>query len=85
MLHANAHGPHIRACTCSNAGNEHPGPAPNVGRGGPEIDIIEAQITYRQGIGRVGSVSQSAQFAPYDPGYNYGQTAPASTIYNAAQ
>lgn len=36
-------------------------------------------------MGRVGSVSQSAQFAPYDDGYNYVQAEPASKIYNAAQ
>jgi beta-glucan synthesis-associated protein KRE6 len=65
------------ACTCP--GSDHPGPSTSVGRGVPEIDIFEAQInvsTFQ------GSVSQSAQIAPYDLGYNYTNTSPTTTIYN---
>lgn len=34
-------GQRLSACTCESAGDEHPGPV-GVGRGSPEIDILEA-------------------------------------------
>ena len=50
------------ACTCK--GQDHPGPNVRVGRGAPEIDIIEAQNA-NAGLRLQGEVSQSAQIAPY--------------------
>ncbi|KAF8158292.1 glycoside hydrolase family 16 protein [Crassisporium funariophilum] len=71
-------GQKVSACTCP--GSDHPGPSVNVGRGVPEIDIIEAQID----TDRVqGEVSQSFQCAPYDLGYNWITTPPATTIYDS--
>jgi hypothetical protein len=32
---------HHRACTCP--GEDHPGPVNNIGRGAPEIDVLEAE------------------------------------------
>ena len=57
-----------RACTCP--GEEHPGPTNSKGRGAPEIDIFEAsRDKSRPPIG--GTVSQSAQFAPFTHDYLY--------------
>lgn len=56
-------GQKLSACTCP--GEEHPGPSVKVGRGGPEIDIIEAQSHPTANGELLGSVSQSAQIAPY--------------------
>ncbi len=61
-------GQRLSACTCPSAAADHPGPDVSVGRGAPEIDILEAQISYLDGA-LTGTVSQSAQFAPYDAGY----------------
>lgn len=63
-------GQRLSACTCPSAAGagDHPGPAPSVGRGAPEIDILEAQVSNVNGM-LSGTVSQSAQFAPYDAGY----------------
>lgn len=69
-------GQKLSACTCP--GSDHPGPSTNVGRGVPEIDIFEAQISNGQG-----GVSQSLQVAPYDLNYNFVTTPPISTIYNS--
>jgi len=55
-------GQRLSACTCK--GEEHPGPNVRTGRGAPEIDIIEAQISSRNGRLQ-GEVSQSAQIAPF--------------------
>ena len=68
----------MSACTCQVDAAEHPGPNINTGRGAPEIDILEAEKdkTGREG----GSVSQSAQFAPFSENYNFDQT--QTTIYN---
>ena len=66
------------ACTCP--GSDHPGPRTSVGRGVPEIDIFEAQInvtTFQ------GGVSQSAQIAPYDEGYDYDTDSSRTTIYDS--
>ncbi|KAF6743438.1 beta-glucan synthesis-associated protein-domain-containing protein [Ephemerocybe angulata] len=58
-----------RSSACSCPGSDHPGPAVNVGRGAPEIDIFEASIDKVTKSG--GTVSQSAQFAPFAHDYSY--------------
>ncbi|KII94974.1 glycoside hydrolase family 16 protein, partial [Plicaturopsis crispa FD-325 SS-3] len=58
-------GQRLSACTC--AGESHPGPKRNgkfVGRAAPELDVFEAQVS-----DKVGQVSQSAQWAPFNAGY----------------
>ncbi|KAM0755637.1 glycoside hydrolase family 16 protein [Meredithblackwellia eburnea MCA 4105] len=75
-------GQRLSACTC--AGEEHPGPNPSVGRGAPEIDVLEAGIGYRNGANE-GAVSQSAQFAPFDAQYLFNDQAPATTVYDAVE
>lgn len=60
-------GQKVSACTCK--GEDHPGPNPRVGRGAPEIDIIEAQNSNVRGRMQ-GEVSQSAQIAPYGTARN---------------
>ncbi|TFK37538.1 beta-glucan synthesis-associated protein KRE6 [Crucibulum laeve] len=61
-------GQRLSACTC--AGESHPGPmrpdGSYVGRAAPEIDMFEATVA--DGIGEV---SLSAQWAPYNAGYNW--------------
>ena len=66
-------GMRLPACTC--AGEDHP--TPGKSRSAPEIDALEASVSYL-GPGQtaaIGSASQSAQFAPFDIWYqpNYGQ------------
>lgn len=89
------------ACTC--AGGDHPGPNVGVGRGAPEIDIIEAyvsslpllaflhshfplhsQVSDHEGF-TYPSVSQSAQFAPFDDQYETVNSTPATILYDSAQ
>ncbi|KAH6901573.1 beta-glucan synthesis-associated protein-domain-containing protein [Coprinopsis sp. MPI-PUGE-AT-0042] len=61
-------GQRVSACTCP--GEDHPGPRHDKGRGAPEIDIFEAsRDKSRPPIG--GTVSQSAQFAPFTHDYLY--------------
>ncbi|EAU87725.2 hypothetical protein CC1G_08761 [Coprinopsis cinerea okayama7 len=61
-------GQKLSACTCP--GESHPGPmrpdGSYVGRAAPEIDVIEALVE-----NGVGQVSLSAQWAPYNAGYNW--------------
>ncbi|KAI9672482.1 MAG: hypothetical protein M1817_003248 [Caeruleum heppii] len=61
-------GQRLPACTC--AGEEHPNPG--MGRGAPEIDVLEAGADPRN---RLGLVTQSYQVAPFDiwyrPNYDY--------------
>ncbi|KAI9849038.1 MAG: hypothetical protein M1837_005929 [Sclerophora amabilis] len=60
-------GMRLPGCTCP--GEDHP--SPGKGRAAPEIDALEASVSYL-GPGEsnpVGSVSQSAQFAPFDIWY----------------
>jgi beta-glucanase (GH16 family) len=61
-------GQRLSRCTCD--GENHPGPKHSdgtyVGRGAPEIDIFEAQVS-----NKVGQVSQSAQWAPFDARYHW--------------
>lgn len=63
-------GQRLSACTCP--GENHPGPVlangSFVGRGASEIDIFEATVNEKKGTG---SVSQSAQWAPFNPNYEY--------------
>ncbi|KAF5371800.1 hypothetical protein D9758_003386 [Tetrapyrgos nigripes] len=73
-------GQRLSRCTCP--GESHPGPTHDdgtfVGRSAPEIDIIEAQTTRREG-----SVSQSGQWGPFDFGYEWKNTSDVVTIYDA--
>ncbi|TFK40642.1 glycoside hydrolase family 16 protein [Crucibulum laeve] len=71
-------GQRLSACTCP--GSDHPGPKPNVGRGVPEIDIIEAEIDVSR---FVGGASQSYQIAPYNLQYLIDDNTPATTIYDS--
>ena len=65
-------GQRLSRCTCD--GETHPGPKHDdgtyVGRSAPEIDIFEAVVTEAEG----GEISQSAQWAPYNPNYEYVNT-----------
>lgn len=72
-------GQRLSACTCP--GSDHPGPKYNVGRGVPEVDIIETQIDVSRFVGQV---SQSYQCAPYNYQYNFDGTSPATTIYDSS-
>jgi hypothetical protein len=76
LLRIPADRPYISACTCP--GEDHPGPSNSVGRGAPEIDVLEAEMNKQTGVGQV--VSQSAQFAPFTQNYNYDTS--QFTIYN---
>ena len=55
-------GQKLNACTCD--GEDHPNPG--VGRGAPEIDIIEGEVDTTLGVGLA---SQSMQIAPFDIWY----------------
>ncbi|KAG7193500.1 beta-glucan synthesis-associated protein [Scheffersomyces spartinae] len=61
-------GQRLNSCTCN--GQVHPNPG--VGRGAPEIDVLEAEMDTNI---KVGVASQSFQVAPYDiwymPDYNF--------------
>jgi beta-glucanase (GH16 family) len=63
-------GQRLSRCTCK--GEAHPGPihadGTPVGRSAPEIDILEAQVTEDT---RIGMVSQSCQWAPFDANYEW--------------
>lgn len=59
-------GQRLSSCTCP--GEDHPGPSVSVGRGAPEIDILEVEHN-KVGSGQV--VSQSGQFAPFTHDYVY--------------
>ncbi|KAJ7229413.1 beta-glucan synthesis-associated protein-domain-containing protein [Mycena haematopus] len=74
-------GQKLSACSCP--GSDHPGPDVSVGRGAPEIDILEAEKDKVNAEGQV--VSQSAQFAPFTANYQYNNaTADEFTVYNPA-
>ena len=61
-------GQRLSRCTCEND-DTHPGPKHDdgtwKGRAAPEIDMFEATVA-----GNEGEVSQSAQWAPFNPSYN---------------
>ncbi|KAI1791121.1 beta-glucan synthesis-associated protein [Ganoderma leucocontextum] len=65
-------GQRLSRCTCP--GESHPGPVHDngeyVGRSAPEIDMFEAQIGGSTLGGKVGAVSQSGQWAPFNWKYN---------------
>lgn len=72
-------GQRASACTCK--GQPHPGPKNNVGRGAPEIDILEAQVDWRG----YGTASQSIQIAPFDYRWNWNNmTSDGLEIYNSS-
>lgn len=75
-------GQRLSRCTCPDDPT-HPGPKhPDgtwVGRAAPEIDVIEAQVDQHTLIGHV---SQSAQWAPYNPYYQWINTTETFKIYN---
>lgn len=60
-------GQRLNSCTCSGA--DHPNPG--VGRGAPEIDVIEAEIATdpNHKMPNIGVASQSLQLAPFDIWY----------------
>ncbi|GAA5870600.1 hypothetical protein JCM8547_002058 [Rhodosporidiobolus lusitaniae] len=62
-------GQRFSRCTCSSE-TDHPGPQYGngtwKGRGASELDIFEATVDATNGIGEI---SQSAQWAPFNPGY----------------
>ncbi|EEB99297.1 hypothetical protein MPER_01048, partial [Moniliophthora perniciosa FA553] len=66
----------------NNALSEHPGPVHSdgtfVGRGAPEIDMFEAQVS-----DLVGEVSQSAQWAPFNDRYVWKNTSDNLIINDA--
>ncbi|KAF8973276.1 glycoside hydrolase family 16 protein, partial [Flammula alnicola] len=76
-------GQRLSRCTCS--GESHPGPKHSdgtfVGRSAPEIDIFEAQIDSGTLISQV---SQSAQWAPFNAGYQWDHTQDNMIIYNSS-
>ena len=67
-------GMRLPACTCSGADT----PSPGKSRSAPEIDALEASVGYLDppAGAAIGSVSQSAQVAPFDIWYqpNYGES-----------
>ncbi|GJE84331.1 glycoside hydrolase family 16 protein [Phanerochaete sordida] len=81
-------GQKLSRCTCK--GEDHPGPKHSdgtfVGRAAPEIDMFEAQVTTsapNSAGSLVGQVSQSAQWAPFDPAYDWtNNTQNWGAIYN---
>jgi len=66
-------GMRLPACTCSN--QDHPNPGKS--RTAPEIDALEASVTFLEEGNQagIGVASQSAQFAPFDiwyqPNYDF--------------
>ncbi|KAI6129754.1 glycoside hydrolase family 16 protein [Pisolithus croceorrhizus] len=69
----------LSSCTCP--GGDHPGPSVSVGRGVPEIDILETQVDVSVFKGQV---SQSFQTAPYNYMYQFNNASPATTINDTA-
>ncbi|KAJ7140118.1 glycoside hydrolase family 16 protein [Mycena filopes] len=75
-------GQRLSACTCP--GSDHPGPAPSVGRGVPEIDIIEALVEIDGTAPNFrGQVSQSYQVAPYNAQRQFINASAVTPIQNA--
>ncbi|KAJ7778805.1 glycoside hydrolase family 16 protein [Mycena maculata] len=75
-------GQRLSACTCP--GSDHPGPATSVGRGAPEIDILEAQVEI-DGTAPYfrGEVSQSYQLAPYNLNFDFDNSSSVTPIVNS--
>jgi len=74
-------GQRLSRCTCADD-DTHPGPKHQdgtwVGRSAPEIDVFEAAVSQQD----VGRVSQSAQWAPFDPNYDWQNTTDNTIINN---
>lgn len=74
-------GQRLSRCTCD--GEAHPGPKHDdgtyVGRSAPEIDVFESQISDDGG-----TVSQSAQWAPFNEEYVWKNTSDNLKIYDSA-
>ncbi|KAF5371684.1 hypothetical protein D9758_003399 [Tetrapyrgos nigripes] len=72
-------GQRLSRCTCT--GESHPGPihadGTYVGRSAPEIDVFEAQVN-----NGIGYVSQSAQWGPFNPSYEWFNTSDTLIIYD---
>ncbi|KAJ7830201.1 glycoside hydrolase family 16 protein [Mycena leptocephala] len=76
-------GQRLSACTCP--GSDHPGPSTNIGRGVPEIDIIEALVEIDGTAPNFrGQVSQSYQVAPYNAQRQFNNASSATPIQNAS-
>ena len=76
-------GQRLSRCTCTNDVT-HPGPTLSngtfVGRGAPEIDMFEAVVDSKL---LIGEVSQSGQWAPFNPYYYFINTSSSDfAIYN---
>lgn len=71
--------PGQRVSSCSCPGSDHPGPNVGVGRGVPEVDIIEAQVNIPE---RRGQASQSNQIAPFTASYNFDNSSTGSPIFD---
>jgi beta-glucanase (GH16 family) len=67
-------GQRLSRCTCKSD-KHHPGPKHSdgswVGRGAPEIDMIEALVNDKRPTETAGEVSLSGQWAPFNPHYEY--------------
>lgn len=72
-------GQRVSACTCP--GSDHPGPDVSVGRGVPEIDILETQVDVSRFVGQV---SQSYQTAPYNYQYEFDNSSDVTTIFDSS-
>lgn len=68
-------GQRLSSCTCP--GSDHPGPSVSVGRGAPEIDVLEAQIDIAHAKGQV---SQSVQVAPFNYNYQFNNASSATPL-----
>lgn len=77
-------GQRLSACSCPGDTN-HPGPKKSdgtwTGRSAPEIDILEAQVDHST---LIGGVSQSAQWAPFNPYYEWVNTSSTYDIFDAS-
>lgn len=75
-------GQRLSSCTCPGD-KSHPGPirpdGTYIGRSAPEIDIFEAAVDEDTLIGHV---SQSGQWAPFNPNYDFVNTSDYATIWN---
>lgn len=77
-------GQKLSRCTCQ--GQSHPGPVHSdgtyVGRSAPEIDVFEAQVNAQT---LTGTVSQSAQWGPFNEAYDWFNTSANLIIPNPDQ
>ncbi|KAJ7463482.1 beta-glucan synthesis-associated [Mycena galericulata] len=80
-------GQRLSRCTCS--GESHPGPKHKdgtyVGRSAPEIDLFEGQMANGADGTVFGTISQSAQWAPFDAAYTWANTSDNMVIVDATQ